>query len=721
MRLRAAKRPTAQAWRQLQDQWAQLNQAISRSPDEATTEWFKQVVGARVDCAPSRLHPADSGSAMLLWDYVGLALRAGRRDLCGLWNELERVEPAWHRLSTEIVGLHDRPGMDGESMTLVSQRLLAGHFAAARGAVCIALGSSGRILRPVGAYDPRRSLGDDLLQAIVSYYEFWSGEQLSLERAERCRRTLEGIADLQPEHSARLRRDFGAAWATLQEALTDDLVKRSARLTALAMLRRVVDWLLGSLDVDAEPLRTWILLAEGANGNCARLLLTAVDQGQHEPLAFPDPIRLGLLPVDEVWRSAFDAASLAVKTCSDPAAGMPRVAWSLEFLSPQVVRELLQTSGARLGSLSRPCFIRGPSASAAFAALWATGAQGLVGRGDVAISAEVTSDGELKPVRGFPAKLDGQLWHAFLDKIVRRVVVCPDEVSCLDGWTQMLADRVGHSQEFLQRPRWLKEAVALLAVEPATMPIIPPATRLHLEWPEANQLLSQLGAALRWGCLTLLLLCAGVAVWASLRPNPPHQSYTARTPERQRPSFPPPEINSGTWLVEGAGDDAVLRQTALLRHPMPVLAFGSFDWSNYDITLQARVDRGNNGLKFAFHYLNMANCAWFALGNYENTKHEVTYMRNNRFTPHARIDRDGSLVPGRWYDIRLVIRDHEFHCYLDGALVESGLDPFRGKGRVALGAWNTATSYRKLRITTPEGAVLWEGLPPLRSGRALSE
>jgi hypothetical protein len=290
---------------------------------------------------------------------------------------------------------------------------------------------------------------------------------LSSEQCRQGRRLLKGLSSFQDENLTHLSEKFSAAWVEAEWALAETLTKREPRRIAFAMLRRVVDWLRHPRCEDPKPLRTWILLATDRGGNCARLVLTPAPQGLHEPLAFPDPIRLGLLPVDRDWRAAFDAAALAINSCCNAAQHLPRVTWSLEFVSGEVVRRLGQSRPGLHGSLARPCFMRGPSASAAFAALWAVGARGQIPRDDVVVAAEVLASGELRPVGAMPEKLDAPLWQAFLGTFLRRLIIRGDASLSLRTWTQAMAARAGNDQDgFLKEADHLTEVVDRLARAP---------------------------------------------------------------------------------------------------------------------------------------------------------------------------------------------------------------------------------------------------------------
>jgi hypothetical protein len=68
---------------------------------------------------------------------------------------------------------------------------------------------------------------------------------------------------------------------------------------------------------------------------------------------------------------------------------------------------------------------------------------------------------------------------------------------------------------------------------------------------------------------------------------------------------------------------------------------------------------------------------------------------------------------GHWYDVWIRVRGPKIWCYLDGQEWFHCTDsPFK-KGRGGFGTWLTVARFRNISVASPEGDVLWKGLPDL--------
>src|SRR5262249_28058685 len=60
---------------------------------------------------------------------------------------------------------------------------------------------------------------------------------------------------------------------------------------------------------------------------------------------------------------------------------------------------------------------------------------------------------------------------------------------------------------------------------------------------------------------------------------------------------------------------------------------------------------------------------------------------------------------------RLEVRGREFACFIDGQPVANGMDGGFTQGRISLGSHSSATRFRDLKVTSPDGAVMMDGIP----------
>jgi alpha-L-arabinofuranosidase len=116
-------------------------------------------------------------------------------------------------------------------------------------------------------------------------------------------------------------------------------------------------------------------------------------------------------------------------------------------------------------------------------------------------------------------------------------------------------------------------------------------------------------------------------------------------------------LQGGEWAAEGG----TLQQKALADN---IRAFaGDKGWNNYTYTLKARKLGGNEGFLIPFLVKDEEAKAWWNIGGWGNTRHaiEMDGITGN--------DVQGSIETGRWYDIRIEMKDTSVKCYLDGKLI----------------------------------------------------
>jgi alpha-L-arabinofuranosidase len=114
------------------------------------------------------------------------------------------------------------------------------------------------------------------------------------------------------------------------------------------------------------------------------------------------------------------------------------------------------------------------------------------------------------------------------------------------------------------------------------------------------------------------------------------------------------QVFNGTWTTSGG----VYQQTANTIDCRSNT--GDTNWSNYTITLRARKDSGSEGFLIMFDWLDNNNWTWWNIGGWNNTQHAIEQSVNGV---------SGSVQPGRWYDIRIVLTGNRIQCFLDGQLI----------------------------------------------------
>jgi alpha-L-arabinofuranosidase len=118
------------------------------------------------------------------------------------------------------------------------------------------------------------------------------------------------------------------------------------------------------------------------------------------------------------------------------------------------------------------------------------------------------------------------------------------------------------------------------------------------------------------------------------------------------------------WRLLG-GDwkavNGVLRQNGTANDVRAVT--GDKAWTDYTYSLKARKLGGAEGFLILFNVQNDAEKSWWNIGGWSNDHHAVEMggVVSNEVK--------GSVETGRWYDIRVEVKDSHVRCFLDGKLL----------------------------------------------------
>jgi WD40 repeat protein len=171
-----------------------------------------------------------------------------------------------------------------------------------------------------------------------------------------------------------------------------------------------------------------------------------------------------------------------------------------------------------------------------------------------------------------------------------------------------------------------------------------------------------------------------------------------------RRAWRPVTVVGGNWQIDA--DELV--QTTLDKATR--LVFGP-EVSEYDFSFRAKSESGSHGFKAVFHHLDGRNQCEFALGNYFNKATDLSTGYDGQWTRQPGMYREEKIEFGRWYDVRLEVRGPKVNCLVDGNLVFSATDPRFTRGRIGFSTWEAVARFRDIEVRSPEGDVLWSGLP----------
>lgn len=164
------------------------------------------------------------------------------------------------------------------------------------------------------------------------------------------------------------------------------------------------------------------------------------------------------------------------------------------------------------------------------------------------------------------------------------------------------------------------------------------------------------------------------------------------------------EPNGGPapWIIK---DDTVTVPRPATNVP---LRFGDEEWTDYELSLEARRDEGSEGFLVMFRVAGNRHY-WLNFGGWANKEHGVEKFGGRMRAPRV----PGQIEAGRWYKVRIGCRRARFEVYLDDQKVMAFEDkegPFL-RGGIGLNTWNTRSSFRNIRVVAPDGKVLFSGLP----------
>ena len=148
------------------------------------------------------------------------------------------------------------------------------------------------------------------------------------------------------------------------------------------------------------------------------------------------------------------------------------------------------------------------------------------------------------------------------------------------------------------------------------------------------------------------------------------------------------------------------------------MMFGDPEWSDYDLTLEAQKVKGaGHGYQVMFHRLAPRTFGWLGLGVFENKGCEMYFETDGKGSRASDDTKDHwawkGIDVGDWYSIRIEVRKSQFKSYLDGHLIFEGSHKDHDHGRLALNTKEIQARFRKIKVTAPGGAVLFEGVPDL--------
>ena len=166
--------------------------------------------------------------------------------------------------------------------------------------------------------------------------------------------------------------------------------------------------------------------------------------------------------------------------------------------------------------------------------------------------------------------------------------------------------------------------------------------------------------------------------------------------------------NKGNWDIS----EGILKQSNLITDVK--LFFGSKDWKDYEITLEAKHTDGYEGFLILLRAATDQDFYWYNIGGWGNTQSALEKESNNSRIVVTDFVK-GRIEKNTWHKIKIRCEGNRIQGWLNDKQVldyTDKNDPFLS-GKVGLGSWSTEVNYRNIKIVSLYGNTLFEGLPEL--------
>ena len=146
----------------------------------------------------------------------------------------------------------------------------------------------------------------------------------------------------------------------------------------------------------------------------------------------------------------------------------------------------------------------------------------------------------------------------------------------------------------------------------------------------------------------------------------------------------------------------------------PRALFGAQDWTDYELTCDAKKTGGEEGFLILYRVTD-TNYFWVNIGGWANERsglefgtinesRDVRHGARAAFAPFRKIEK------GKTYKIRLVVKGTTAKLYMDDELyMETNSDNGVTHGCAGLGTWNTSAEYSNVLVKSLDGEILYDG------------
>lgn len=166
----------------------------------------------------------------------------------------------------------------------------------------------------------------------------------------------------------------------------------------------------------------------------------------------------------------------------------------------------------------------------------------------------------------------------------------------------------------------------------------------------------------------------------------------------------------GAWQIQ----DGELRQST---QAVASLLFGNCEWTDYDFQAEVMRESGVDGIQIFFRAQDPGNLCLLSLGGYGNKWHEAAWYFKGHWGRDVEMIPNRSLPDGEWQKVMIKVRGNRFILRLNNEQLFEYEETRFPCGLVGLQTFDSKARFRNLKVTDPDGNVLWEGFPDLPSTR----
>ena len=172
-----------------------------------------------------------------------------------------------------------------------------------------------------------------------------------------------------------------------------------------------------------------------------------------------------------------------------------------------------------------------------------------------------------------------------------------------------------------------------------------------------------------------------------------------------------PRVQSGgEWRLEGKELVQSLPQGAFI-------LFGDPTWTDYTVEVEGMTaGTGDiNGFRTIFRALSPENHRMFDIGNYKGTITDACFFKDGKWGRSPGCMLKTPYENNRWYRIKIEVHGASVRCSVDGKPTFLFSDDALPAGMIGLASGGSPTRWRGLKVTAPDGQVLWEGFPAMEA------